>query len=1043
MADTRSKPILGRKNTLQRMLDLEQVNKVNRMKASTFPLARTDAQAPTTTHTSTAPPAPAPAPPPRSILRHHLPPAPSQSIGRAMTAPTVSRDVPLPKPAATIGLPAAKHVLDVGSAVTPRGQEVGEVDSDVSSICHSPGWEDYNGKKRRKMKEEEKERRKRETEGNNTLQDQEGRKSEARNRLSKAPPTSKRLPKVSTIAERSLSAPTLPTLQGMAKAGAKAQRQTVPDKTRSGSADTGLKGFMSATHTIPVRWKSSQGLPSSTTLAQEVSSPKVSFSRKSTYVGDGGFIGGLKLEQHIIREQRTESDDDVPEVSHNERNLVLPRVAGDMRSNRSSIEPVPPATAIYHGSMQTTQRQGPVYAETAASIRKSDIRDQPADNSTAVMPRNAGQIRRSDSPTTRSISPGEDEDAATTRMHSSGPTSRHIMFLDSGDLKGSPKQGQPSLAPSHTSSDPLPAKTRATAGPRPIQKSYPPDARGRASYIQHQRQGNEEKVTQPLQGSDSDAAVVGATKPRSRRGSFVAFVRSRSHSRNPEQDSVASREGGKNMETPLKKASETSHLLGEQDVLKQLRFELHNKASGLASNQKRSSSKGPAFKGLKSAARVAFSRHSVAAPESPSSESFGTALESQSSPKVSSSERASMDVVMTRGSSTSKADKYLADLIPSPTGRNMGGRSTAPDGASEARDKAADRVSASSVQNPLNGSNSHSTCSRADSSEGYSTLDESSNVTTPTASRPSSQKDYPSSMKGHPSSSTESPADISTLAVNGTPDVTSSVTCAAPLEDTTVGRDSCCGTAVDLELTDGGDPTNTPIAKKPLPQLATAHLNKSAPEVSPVSLEPPYVANLRRKPSPSRPVSTPEMQDLSFLPPLKHQALTRTSNGEGKTKESPKDKDSEHERSKVASPFSPLLETPLQPLGRPPPIPISTTKSECSSLTSPLSSQYLQNARLTIPRTSKTTFLPGPHHQTGPDPIAKMLVVCCSCKYFHDMPSKVYECMVKPDGVVTDRDLGVSGIISTSVKCPWCGHGMSTTCCAGYAAVVYLRERLH
>lgn len=59
------------------------------------------------------------------------------------------------------------------------------------------------------------------------------------------------------------------------------------------------------------------------------------------------------------------------------------------------------------------------------------------------------------------------------------------------------------------------------------------------------------------------------------------------------------------------------------------------------------------------------------------------------------------------------------------------------------------------------------------------------------------------------------------------------------------------------------------------------------------------------------------------------------------------------------------------------------------------------------------------------------------------MPSKIYECMAKPDNVVTDTKLGVSGVISTSVKCPWCGHGMSTSCCAGYAAVVYLREKFH
>ncbi|CAJ2500427.1 Uu.00g032800.m01.CDS01 [Anthostomella pinea] len=77
------------------------------------------------------------------------------------------------------------------------------------------------------------------------------------------------------------------------------------------------------------------------------------------------------------------------------------------------------------------------------------------------------------------------------------------------------------------------------------------------------------------------------------------------------------------------------------------------------------------------------------------------------------------------------------------------------------------------------------------------------------------------------------------------------------------------------------------------------------------------------------------------------------------------------------------------------------------------------------------------------EPIAKMLVECCNCKFFHDMPSRVYECMAKPDSVVEDKLLGVSAAITTMVKCPWCAHGMTTQCCSGYAAVVYLKEKLH
>ena len=76
-------------------------------------------------------------------------------------------------------------------------------------------------------------------------------------------------------------------------------------------------------------------------------------------------------------------------------------------------------------------------------------------------------------------------------------------------------------------------------------------------------------------------------------------------------------------------------------------------------------------------------------------------------------------------------------------------------------------------------------------------------------------------------------------------------------------------------------------------------------------------------------------------------------------------------------------------------------------------------------------------------PVAKMFVECCSCKFYHDMPSKLYECMARPDAIVEDKMLGISGAITTMVKCPWCTHNMSTQCCAGYAAVVYLKERLH
>ncbi|KAI1503010.1 hypothetical protein F5X99DRAFT_377315 [Biscogniauxia marginata] len=120
---------------------------------------------------------------------------------------------------------------------------------------------------------------------------------------------------------------------------------------------------------------------------------------------------------------------------------------------------------------------------------------------------------------------------------------------------------------------------------------------------------------------------------------------------------------------------------------------------------------------------------------------------------------------------------------------------------------------------------------------------------------------------------------------------------------------------------------------------------------------------------------------------------------------------------------------------------------------------YLQEARKNVPASSNSSSRAlRPHFahkdssgsikNAGPsdrraEPLAKMLVECCNCKFFHDMPSRVYECMAKPDSIVEDKLLGVSAAITTMVKCPWCGHGMTTQCCAGYATVVYLKEKLH
>lgn len=78
------------------------------------------------------------------------------------------------------------------------------------------------------------------------------------------------------------------------------------------------------------------------------------------------------------------------------------------------------------------------------------------------------------------------------------------------------------------------------------------------------------------------------------------------------------------------------------------------------------------------------------------------------------------------------------------------------------------------------------------------------------------------------------------------------------------------------------------------------------------------------------------------------------------------------------------------------------------------------------------------------DTVAKLFVECCHCLYYHDLPSKLYEAMANPRGIWGPGDaMDYAGAISMTVKCPWCQHEMSTKCCAGLAAMVHIKERLH
>ncbi|KAL4930564.1 uncharacterized protein BDV17DRAFT_289789 [Aspergillus undulatus] len=126
--------------------------------------------------------------------------------------------------------------------------------------------------------------------------------------------------------------------------------------------------------------------------------------------------------------------------------------------------------------------------------------------------------------------------------------------------------------------------------------------------------------------------------------------------------------------------------------------------------------------------------------------------------------------------------------------------------------------------------------------------------------------------------------------------------------------------------------------------------------------------------------------------------------------------------------------------------------------------------------------------QTGRDQlVAKLFVICCRCKFWHDMPSEVYASLTISDplsaaldqelvawehnalsdrltATTTDahhlhdsakrpakydsqqkslRTRVTTDLPSGPVKCCWCDHSMSKQCCQGWTTVVQMRQRHH
>ncbi|KKK19573.1 hypothetical protein P175DRAFT_0501077 [Aspergillus ochraceoroseus IBT 24754] len=102
------------------------------------------------------------------------------------------------------------------------------------------------------------------------------------------------------------------------------------------------------------------------------------------------------------------------------------------------------------------------------------------------------------------------------------------------------------------------------------------------------------------------------------------------------------------------------------------------------------------------------------------------------------------------------------------------------------------------------------------------------------------------------------------------------------------------------------------------------------------------------------------------------------------------------------------------------------------------------------------------------DQVDKLFVICCRCKFWHDLPSEAYAKLAATDPLTVASDAELSNAwdansfsnrftsqenylrtrITTDtsfspVQCCWCNHNMSKQCCQGWSTVVHMQQRLH
>lgn len=889
-----------------------------------------------------------------------------------------------------------KYVIKAGGAVPHTEGESGD-ESDRSSICHSPGWEDITGNKKKKEKQAAKDKKKadkKKLEVEKKAETEAKHAARMKNRLSKAPPTTDRFRNMPAM-DRSASSPAVQTTPP--ETSPKDDGKKSANRSRRGSMDLSLKNLL-------------HGKKNNHNSA----SPQPTPSKEAPPAGgNNGFIGGLKLR---LSEEASNQDRIRQSITHDRPSIAVVKNGTSSRepsSNSSMVNRQRPTapTSMYVESSRTSAHWDGGRSNTGKFTEVDMKSSVPDDGSMMQKKTNTGKARQSMFPQMATEardqnSPSSRRDASNSSKNRYPPSSSRPRT--SGEINNYPR----GVSPNSLDRSSLNSRDRSS------------DSRGRdnGSYVQNQRLHSKEQAVAAFK--DDYRFKTSSEANRERSPSFHS-VKSQMSNEAPsklvtQHISTQAKHLG-DIESPFSFFSDYTP--------PKLELEDHSPSRSPVPEMVSSYQTQEAPKGLKGFAKSVFSKQSpMASPArlaSPSANSFVSSIFDTVENPASTKRKPGTPVTDTFAGRSSKADRFLGEDFPPELQRSAAhhGPSSHP---------------AWKEQGARSGSHARTA---TDSSEEYSTLDEFSNVTTPMASRPQSQKEYFPPMSSldpkHAKLFTNGPGSSTTSLPHQTQKAT--MMSGAIYQDNASNRsqDNFSRTAMPMEFVDDEERTQTPTGHRSLTgSPPSPNLAKGAEKPK----ESKSASALQRQLSLNRSASTPELQDLSFLPALKHQALTKPApkKAKGGILKHLKGKES-------AQPRDPVTRELIRPR------PISTASQDSEGPPDSPSSTYLRDARLGLPRPPQGVGMTGrsspstqlAHPSATPEPIAKMFVVCCSCKYFHDMPSKIYECMAKPDNVVEDKHLGVSGVISTSVKCPWCGHGMSTTCCAGYAAVVYLREKLH